>query len=383
MISTGQCKSPPLPSASWKGAANGFSSTATLAWEAFQSLNFSLISDHLSGLRHGLTCKISDQFTNGSQNLIIEAVFEDDVVWIARIKLSKELLPHERAVLESEVHVMRVVRSRTTIPVPEVYSWGCDRDNVFGAPFILMQGVAGRNFCNDPCFDSVKYKVLDQMASILIQLSLIRFPAIGSLTVEDNISSIVIDGNPAGPFTSAADYYLQFVSCYEKRAEGITEENDRNQMLSICAFYRSTAIPHFVRSLGPFPMINADFGLHNLLINDNGDVVAVIDWANSGTAPWESFAIFPLPISVLWTKRAKYPTPRWEQLISDQKFFVNALQKYEKQFYTDSIVSSLIGSRSVIAAEGFEALMYDARQANRWSDIIKELVCIDSAENSS
>ena len=292
-----------LPSESWKGVANELTSTAKSAQETFQSLDFGGIEAHISRLRHGPAAKISDNFTNGSWNLIIEIVFEDNVVWITRIRLSKELPAHERVMFENEVHVMQIIRSRTTIPVPEVYSWGSGKDNVFGAPFILMQGIPGRNFCNDPCFDLMKYKVLDQMASILIQLSLVRLPAIGSLNDGDHVSFILVDGKPAGPFTSGAEYYRQFVSCYEKRAEQVIDENDRNQMLSTSALYRFTAIPHFTRASGPFPMTLVDFGLHNLLINDVGDVLAVIDWSNSRVAPWESFAVFPLPISVVWTRK--------------------------------------------------------------------------------
>jgi len=67
---------------------------ATLAEAAFKCLDFPLISDYLSMLRKGVPCKISDQFTNGSQHLVIEAVFKDGIVWIARIKLSKELSTH-------------------------------------------------------------------------------------------------------------------------------------------------------------------------------------------------------------------------------------------------------------------------------------------------
>jgi len=66
--------------------------------------------------------------------------------------------------------------------------------------------------------------------------------------------------------------------------------------------------------------------------------------------------------------------------MSDQSFFVDALKKYEKQFGTYSIVSSLITSRSVIAAEGFESLVYNPRQSKRWLDIVKYLVRIDSGE---
>lgn len=152
------------------------------------------------------------------------------------------------------------------------------------------------------------------------------------------------------------------------------DENERNEMLSTCSFYRDTAIPRFIHSPGPYPLCHVDFGLHNTLVNEAGDVVGVIDWSNSHTCPWESFATFPLPISVVWTKRSKYPTEKWEQLLSDQAFFVQALKEYEKQFCTDATLSELIASPSVIAAEGFEALMYDQRQANRWSKIVRGLL---------
>jgi hypothetical protein len=235
-----------------------------------------------------------------------------------------------------------------------------------------MEG--GRNLCNDTSFEAIKYKVLDQMASIMVQLSLIRFPAIGSFRANGELSSIVINSRPAGPFTDAADYYLHFVRSFEQTAKQTINENDRNQILSTSTLYRTSAIPHFIRCTGPFPLTHVDFGLHNLLIDDNGDVVSVIDWSNSRASPWESFAIFPLPLSVVWTKKNKYPTAKWEKLLADQSFFIETLKKYEKQFCTDSNVSSLMESRSVIAAEAFEALIYDPRQTGRWSSIVDDLI---------
>ena len=362
-----------LPSSFWKGGENRFLSSTALAQSAFHQLDVGRVSQYLSILRKGVKCKVSNQFTNGSQHLVIEVVFEDGAVWIARIRLSKKLSAHEKMAMESEICVMRTVRSRTAVPVPEVYNWDSGTDNVFGAPFILMEAIHGRCVCNDPSFPSIKYKVLDQMASIMVQLSSLRFPAIGSLTTGD-ISTMVIGDTVVGPFICSTDYYLHFVHTYEETLRQTTDENERNEMLFTCSFYRHTAIPHFIHSAGPFPLCHVDFGLHNTLVNDAGDIVAVIDWSNSRTCPWESFATFPLPISVVWTKRAKYPREKWQQLQSDQAIFVQALKRYEKQFPTDARLSELIASPSVIAAEGFEALMYDQRQAHRWSKIVRGLI---------
>ena len=375
-----ESRSRSLPSNSWKCHDNKFSHTAALAQAMFHELNLSSICGHLSSLRNDVPCKISDRFTNGSKNLVIEAVFNDGVVWIARIRLSRELSANEVASMESEIYVMRTIRVRTKVPVPEVYAWGSGTDNVFRAPFILMEGVPGRNFCNDPSFGAIKYKVLDQMASIMVQLSLIRFPAIGSFRSNGELAPIVMNGKPTGPFTDAGDYYLHFVKSFEHRIEEATNENERNQMLSTSRLYRASAIPHFIRYSGPFPLTHVDFGLHNLLIDDNGNVISVIDWSNSRASPWESFAIFPLPLSVVWTKKSKYPKAKWEQLLADQSFFIEALKKYEKQFCTDSNVSSLIASQSVIAAEAFEALIYISSQTGRWLSIVEDLISAESAK---
>ncbi|KAG6288418.1 hypothetical protein E4U46_003311, partial [Claviceps purpurea] len=74
-----------------------------------------------------VTCAIdAGFFTYGMNNLVLNVAFSDDVHWIARI-LKAPVDPsytrqHEIAML-SEIATMKTLKSRTTIPVPEVFAF--------------------------------------------------------------------------------------------------------------------------------------------------------------------------------------------------------------------------------------------------------------------
>ena len=315
------------PSARWRGVENPFDSTAFRASSVFESLDRHAVCGYVAALRGGVPCVISPQFTNGTQHLVIELSFNDGVVWVSRIKLLTQLSPLQKMSMQSEVETMNIVRSQTNIPVPQVYAWDTGTSNVFRAPFIIMQAVNGWDLCNNPEFQNVKYKVLDQMAAIMIELSSVRFDLIGMITTSNKIEPLVIDSEAAGPFACAKNYYNYFINkrqqatghCIDDKQEPLSETQLCRRIVDDIEF-----------ADGPFPLTHVDFGLHNLLIDDDGVVVGVIDWSNARTLPWESFSIFPLPLHVVWPKRNKYPEMKWEQLVNDHEYFVGALKKAER-----------------------------------------------------
>ncbi|KAG6106898.1 hypothetical protein E4U13_007182 [Claviceps humidiphila] len=70
--------------------------------------------------------------------LVLNVAFSDDVCWIARI-LKAPVDPsytrqHEIAML-SEIAMMKTLKSRTTIPVPEVFAFDVSPSNEFGFPY--------------------------------------------------------------------------------------------------------------------------------------------------------------------------------------------------------------------------------------------------------
>ena len=95
-----------------------------------------------SSLRHGASCRFLPEVKTGLNHLVRILRFDDGISWIARVPLKPA---SEKSVLslQSEVPTMRLVRQRTSIPVPRVYTYEVDEQNPVNAAFILMEAVSG------------------------------------------------------------------------------------------------------------------------------------------------------------------------------------------------------------------------------------------------
>src|ERR1700736_1958872 len=58
----------------------------------------------------------------GSGNMALTIRFNDGTEWIAKVPCDGDFDP---VIVESEASTMKLVRERTTIPVPEVYGYAC------------------------------------------------------------------------------------------------------------------------------------------------------------------------------------------------------------------------------------------------------------------
>ncbi|KAK9435770.1 Protein kinase-like protein [Metarhizium brunneum] len=112
-----------------------------------------------------------------------------------------------------EVATMRYVAANTTIPVPKIYHYGTAAENPTGlGPFIIMDYIEHdrtlSHALNDPDLEPDDSHVMDanisdqkleflyrQMANIVLQLSTLSFPRIGSL-VQDKDGAFSISGRP-------------------------------------------------------------------------------------------------------------------------------------------------------------------------------------------
>ena len=91
---------------------------------------------------------------------------------------------------------------------------------------------------------------------------------------------------------------------------------------------------------GPYPLTHFDFGIYNVLVDDGGDIVGVIDWSGVGVYPWEVFAQYPEPLRITWPLRHMYSEQNWKPHIEDQGYFKEALRKCERERGLPEIVSS-------------------------------------------
>lgn len=118
--------------------------------------------------------------------------------------------------IRTEVATMKMIEARTTIPVPHIYHWGYAADNPTGlGPFIIMDYVEHQKAVTDllkpasePSWNINRHgigpdtpeetllKVYRQMANILLQLSTLEMPCIGSPSFNETSQSFQVHGRP-------------------------------------------------------------------------------------------------------------------------------------------------------------------------------------------
>ena len=250
-----------------------------------------------------LPCSIDpSRFTAGYYNVVFEIAFSDSLHWIARVRLP-ENDAGEKDYIEtsmlSEIATLRLVASKTTIPVPTIYHFDVDASNEFGFRYILMQALPGRHF-ESGLAKSVPAEQFDtltgQLADYYHQLSRLRFDRIGRLwcgrTAEEEPSLIPIP-NVGGPFSSSIEYFYALRKGHNRTIQA-EHAGDKEWMTS--AWVLEQALPSMVVEEfihGPFPLCHMDLHYNNILIDDEFNITGIIDWSDSQTVPLERFLISP------------------------------------------------------------------------------------------
>ena len=216
--------------------------------------------------------------------------------------------------LESEALTMKLIRRRTTIPVPEVYDFCASVDNPLGCPYIWLSFISGIPlydiWYNKPSVVSENEhfrrcaRSLADIAAAMVQLDQFAFPLGGRIIFDGNgeptgigpvreadlaaMADCRLDGAPDympiyvehGPFKTANEFYSRFLK-------------DDNS-LSTFLLGQKRLIGFFVecvsKSLGgkskSFTLTHPDFGLQNFIVSLTGELLGIIDW--DGVAVWPS-----------------------------------------------------------------------------------------------
>ena len=82
-----------------------------------------------------------------------------------------------------------LVRTRTSIRVPEVYAWSSDSANPVGAEYIIMDKIRGVTLVErwETMNTLERYKVIDRIVEMEKELKDIKSPAYGSLFLRDSL----------------------------------------------------------------------------------------------------------------------------------------------------------------------------------------------------
>ncbi|KAL6891163.1 hypothetical protein HDV57DRAFT_513613 [Trichoderma longibrachiatum] len=301
------------------------------------SINKAAITEHASTVLDS-PVSMSEAFSAGQYWCCFELVAPDQ----GRFLIARVRLPNHPAsdapegadeyLIQCEVATMRFLQAKvTTIPMPRLYAYeasGSTRAIAVGATYMLIEGFHGNtlqdinlNIHNLPI--STQEHIFAQWTTFQAELAALTFPKIGSISHFSPETGPVIGPmatswlehlpNP-GPFDSAWDYFAAVAEGFvaealqsRSSAESESETGSESESENGCSRF-ATLGPLVFRSVvhdtdiyksnqGPFPFIHMDMGIQNLLVDDDYNLIAVIDWEFAQSAPWEVFH-YPVPLAI-------------------------------------------------------------------------------------
>lgn len=250
------------------------------------------------------TCTRIERMTSGRNHEIFVLYFsalngqgrmmahgEEEWSCIARVSIIPEI-PEK---LISEAATLRLIKSSTTIPVPEVYHTEFNVGNPVGAQFMLMQRLPGRPLYQDwDTMDLNQKKILVfEVARVVAQLSNLKFDQIGCVMPEGLVGPLIYPSHRknetyephVGPYASTLDYLLSFIPSESDGEASVVY----SKVKSILSSYLSTHSKS-VAFAPPFGLIHPDFDSQNILVAKSTDsgmpyISGVLDWEYAQTGP--------------------------------------------------------------------------------------------------
>ncbi|OAQ66198.1 phosphotransferase enzyme family domain-containing protein [Pochonia chlamydosporia 170] len=325
--------------------------TPSQRWTSYEGWNYNGMKERLEGLIAKLDKKallnhaelikgqkfsMSEPFSAGQYWICFELVAEDDSLVIARVRLPRHPdIPQtvseedEEYSIACEVSAMRFVRQRlSNVVVPQVFAYegtGSQLAANAGAIYMLIEGFRGNtlqdvvpDLCNLPI--SKLEHVLAQWTTMQTCLAAFTYPQIGSISgititgepIIDRLSSAAIEGLMSqGPFSNAIEYFTALGEAALYRASRAGKGRSEFHRLGASVFLdivQSTTF--FQESSAQYPLNHMDLGTQNIIVDEDLNFLAIIDWEFAQTAPWQ-INHYPMPFPLLW------PDERIKMILDD------------------------------------------------------------------
>ncbi|OTB09419.1 hypothetical protein M426DRAFT_6691 [Hypoxylon sp. CI-4A] len=327
----------------------------------------------------------------GGYNIFYRLEYKDGSSAAMRIPC-KGIVKFPEEKVRYEVAVMQYVSANTTIPIPKIYYHGAEAENPTGfGPFIIMDYVEHERTMSDALKDPTlgidEAHVLDpniteqkleflygQMANILLQLSTLTFPRIGSLVQEtdgqfavsrrpliQNMNSLVEFAGappsllPSQTYSTADKWYsaladMHLAQLVFQQNDAVADEEDaREKYVARQLFRRLASSGQLTPGLdnqddnSTFRLYSEDLRPSNVLIDKDLKVVGVIDWEFAYAAPAQ-FSFDP-PWWLLLKSPEYWPdgyAPWMEAYKPRLETFLRVLEKEEKRTGISALTRSTI-----------------------------------------
>ncbi|KAL7923764.1 kinase-like domain-containing protein [Trichoderma austrokoningii] len=252
---------------------------------------------------------------SGSYNIVhvVELKHVKLVIRVPATGWGSGMTPTAAHAMESQVATIRLIRSKITIPVPEIYALDTTDNDDIGAPYMCMGFIPSKPV-SEVWFDrsgalpreELRLRILTSLSRNMAQLSCLAFDKMRSI-MEDGSGSTVIgpcydwdekaDGSiqvtVSGPFDSTSAFLQQHSIATSNETLWRKAEA---KVLKAMVDYLPTldSPPGFVLCL-------PDFDSQNVMVDDKGTVTGLIDWDLVQTVPrFVGYARYPGWITRDW-----------------------------------------------------------------------------------
>jgi len=280
----------------------------------WKSLNLSA-PDGVAFTTNSANCTILSPPLFGSYHIVFVLKFSDGLQWVLKVPATgyRDRFTEVAArALTSEALTMRLLKSETTVPVPEVYSFNSSLDNAINCPFILMEFIVGislsecwfDNMASKASLEQHRIKTLQDLARVMVQLNKFVYseggaplfdksgkPAgVGPLKQND-ISAMWNRPETDDPFESAIHCEVgpfsdpkSFLLCMLDRRDPPTDPFDQgiHKLLRLFVdWIPSTA----GADKSDFVLSHPDYDSQNVLVSSDGKLCGLIDWDGVAIVP--------------------------------------------------------------------------------------------------
>ncbi|KAE9966875.1 hypothetical protein EG327_011689 [Venturia inaequalis] len=191
----------------------------------------------------------------------------------------------DRSELTSQACTMMYIKRNTTVPVPTVFFYDDTCENHIRAPFILMQFVSGKSLGDcmvrwdiQGILNKMMKKSLKSIAKAMVELGKLQFEQIGELQFPDRD-----DRNPSvsqdwilGPMDSSEQYFRVSLDKFGHGHESWPLEYQRICEAVLEAFPKSKISGGQQKET--FGLVHRDSDAQNFLVDDDGNLTAILDW---------------------------------------------------------------------------------------------------------
>ncbi|KPM42264.1 hypothetical protein AK830_g4257 [Neonectria ditissima] len=242
--------------------------------------------------------------------------------WVVRVPLTPYLPFGADKKLEGEIAAMELVSAKTSIPLPNVIAYAINEKSKPFPTFMILEFVEGKKLSHKAYQEFMPEQRLQfyaSLADIFIQLRRLEFDAIGrllrredgSFTVSSPIATMDLNAQAleglqpsqvlarhsgGGPLQSAGKYVDMLHdladNAFAKSRSSVLEGDSIGEEY----LYHLHSFREHVKDWraenddqGPFVLVHGDFQPFNLLVDDQGSIVSVLDWEWSRVVPRQFF----------------------------------------------------------------------------------------------